>query len=174
VLLVCAYACEYARFKAFLGPRGLRTVGLGDLSDFAAVLSGSPAARRRTLSAIKPLLSIGFKLGALRFNVGAALRLPKVVSRRAERRLEQLELFRLLSALEDRPRNRTIVEALYGTGARVAELVQLQRKQLVADTESRGGYVTLYGKHGARTIRVGRQMGGPDAAGRRQGADPDG
>jgi integrase len=152
-----AYQREYARFRNFLGPRSLRTVGLGDLSDFAATLRGSHATRRRTLSAIKALVSTGFKLGALRFNVGAALRLPKVVSRRAERRLEELELFRLLTALEDQPRDRAIVEALYGTGARVAELVQLQRKQLVADTEGKGGYVTLYGKHGARTIRVGRR-----------------
>jgi hypothetical protein len=42
-------------------------------------------------------------MDALRFNVGAALRLPKVVSRRAERRLEEIELFRLLTALERKP-----------------------------------------------------------------------
>ncbi len=33
----------------------------------------------------------------------------------------------------------------------------MQRKQLVADAEGKGGYVTLYGKHGSRTIRVGRR-----------------
>ncbi len=152
-----AYERDYARFRSFIGPRGLRTVGLGDLSDFAATLTGSPATRRRTLSAIKALLTTGFKMGALRFNVGAALRLPKVVSRRAERRLEEIEVFRLLTALDGQPRARAIVEALYGTGARVEELVQLRRRQLVPDLEGRGGYVTLYGKHGGRTIRVGRR-----------------
>jgi integrase len=89
------------------------------------------------------------------FNVGAALRLPKVVSRRAERRLEEIELFRLLTAVEKKPRDRAIIEALYGTGARVDELVQLKRQQLVADIDGPGGYVTLYGKHGGRTIRLG-------------------
>jgi site-specific recombinase XerD len=113
--------------------------------------------RRRTLSAIKALLTTGFKMGALRFNVGAALRLPKVVSRRAERRLEEIELFRLLTAVENKPRDRAIIEALYGTGARVDELVQLRRRQLVADIDGPGGYATLYGKHGGRTIRVGRR-----------------
>lgn len=152
-----AYERDYGRFRAFIGPRGLRTVGLADLSDFAATLTGSPATRRRTLSAIKALLSTGFKIGALRFNVGAALRLPTVVSRRAERRLEEIEIFRLLTALEGQPRDRAIVEALYGTGARVEELVQLLRRQLVPDLEGTGGYVTLYGKHGGRTIRVGRR-----------------
>ena len=36
--------------------------------------------------------------------------------------------------------------------------MQLKRRQLVADTEGKGGYVTLYGKHGSRTIRVGRRI----------------
>jgi site-specific recombinase XerD len=81
-------------------------------------------------------------MGALRFNVGAALRLPKVVSRRAERRLEEIELFRLLTAVEKKPRDRAIIEALYGTGARVDDLVQLRRRQLVPDLEGTGGYAT--------------------------------
>jgi integrase len=151
----CPYERDYARFRAFIGSRSLRTVGLGDSSDFASTLTGSAATRRRTLSAIKALLTTGFKMGALRFNVGAALRLPKVVSRRAERRLEEIELFRLLTAVEKKPRDRAIIEALYGTGARVDELVQLKRQQLVADIDGPGGYVTLYGKHGGRTIRLG-------------------
>jgi len=134
-----AYERDYGRFRAFIGLRILRTVGLGDLSDFAATLTGSPATRRRTLSAIKALLTTGFKMGALRFNVGAALRLPKVVSRRAERRLEEIELFRLLTAVENKPRDRAIIEALYGTGARVDELVQLRRRQLVAEIDGTGG-----------------------------------
>jgi integrase len=151
---------DYGRCRTFIGSRGLRTVGLDDLSDFAATLTGSAATRRRTLSAIKALLTTGFKKGALRFNVGAALRLPKVVSRRAERRLEEIELFRLLTAVEKQPRDRAIIEALYGTGARVDELVQLRRRQLVPDLEGSGGYATLYGKqrrtdHPRRTAHVG-------------------
>jgi hypothetical protein len=31
-----AYERDYGRFRAFIGTRSLRTVGLGDLSDFAA------------------------------------------------------------------------------------------------------------------------------------------
>ena len=59
-----AYERDYARFGAFIGSRSLRTVGLGDLSDFAAALTGSPATHRRTLPAIKALLTTGFKMGA--------------------------------------------------------------------------------------------------------------
>jgi hypothetical protein len=36
--------------------------------------------------------------------------------------------------------------------------VQLKRQQLVPDIDGPGGYVTLYGKHGGRTIRG---AGGP-------------
>jgi hypothetical protein len=42
-------------------------VGWRDLYDLAASLTGSPATRRRTLSAMKALLTTGFKMGALRF-----------------------------------------------------------------------------------------------------------
>jgi hypothetical protein len=65
---------------------------LEDLWTFAATLTRAPATRRRTLSAIKALLSTGLKMGELRFNVGAVLRLPKVVSRRAELRLEEMQV----------------------------------------------------------------------------------
>jgi hypothetical protein len=33
-----------------------------------------------------------------------------------------------------------------------------KRQQLVAKIEGTGGYATLYGRYGARTIRVGRRM----------------
>jgi integrase/recombinase XerD len=148
---------DYGRFRTFIGARSLRTVWLGDLLDFAATLTGSAGRRRRRLSAIKALLATGFKTGALRFNVGTVLRLPKIVSRWAERRHEEVELFRLLAAIEKQPRDRAIIDALYGTGARVDELVQLRRRQLVADVDGPGGYVTLYGKHGGRTIGSARR-----------------
>jgi hypothetical protein len=54
-----AYERDYARFRTFIGSRSLRTVGLGDLSDFAATLTGSAATRRRTLSAIKAIFTAG-------------------------------------------------------------------------------------------------------------------
>jgi integrase len=53
--------------------------------------------------------------------------------------LPRLGPTKLLTALEDQPRNRAIIEALYGTGARVDELVQLKPRQLVADIEGKCG-----------------------------------
>jgi hypothetical protein len=42
---------DYGRLRTFIGARSLRTVGLGDLLDFAATLTSSAATPRRTLSA---------------------------------------------------------------------------------------------------------------------------
>jgi hypothetical protein len=78
-----AYAREYVRFRAFLGPRSLRTVGLGDLSNFAATLNGSPAPRRRTLmraarcAAVPMAVRLGASLGA--FAIHTRLRLTLIV-----------------------------------------------------------------------------------------------
>jgi hypothetical protein len=95
---------DYARLRTFIGARSLRTVGLGDLLDFAAcdvdrLGRDAPANALST----KALQTTGFKTGALRFNAGTVLRLPKAVSRWAERRHEEVELFRLLAAVEKKP-----------------------------------------------------------------------
>jgi hypothetical protein len=74
-------------------------------------------------------------MGALRFNVGAVQGLPKVVSRRAERRLDEIELFRLLTAVEKKPRDnsRRILSVLRPTAEKVDELRGLPDKQLLDD-----------------------------------------
>jgi hypothetical protein len=60
--------------------------------------------------------------------------LPKVVSRRAERRLDEIELFRLLTAVEKKPRdNRRILSVLRPTAEKVDELRGLPDKQLLDD-----------------------------------------
>jgi integrase/recombinase XerD len=82
--------------------------------------------------------------------------LPKVVSRRAERRLEEIELFRLLTAVEKKPRDRAIIEALYGRGVASTSSCS-SRGNSSWPTSWPGGYVAPYGKHGGRTIRVGRR-----------------
>ena len=100
-----AYGRDYGRFRSFIGARSLRTIGLGDISRTSPPLSparrrrvGEPSQRSRHYSR----LASGWERSGL--NVGAALRLPKVVSRRAERRLEEIEVFRLLTALDGQPR----------------------------------------------------------------------
>jgi hypothetical protein len=59
----------------------------------------------------------------------------KVVLRRAERRLEEIDLFRLLTAVEKQPRDRAIIEAALRDGRRPR-----RRARAVAAAAARGGH----------------------------------
>lgn len=85
-----AYERDYVAF----GPSGngaqpAATVGLGD---FAASLSGSPRDAPAHALADQSVSHHRLQAGGTRFNVGAALGLANVVLRRAERRLDELDL----------------------------------------------------------------------------------
>ncbi len=83
------------------------------------------------------------------FDVGAAVRVPSVKNRLAERILTESEVQRIL-ALEPDSRNRVLLTLLYASGGRVSELCGLKWK----DTQERrdGGQVTLYGKGGKTRV----------------------
>jgi integrase/recombinase XerD len=78
------------------------------------------ASRYRTLSAIKPLLAFGHRLGYLQFDVGRALRLLAVRSRLSERILPEEDVLRMLT-LEPKPCNQAILTLLYASGVRVSQ-----------------------------------------------------
>lgn len=165
-----AYERDAGRFLAFTR-KALAQVTLQDVQDFADSLSGlSLASQGRTLAAVKSLLAFAHKTGYLRFNVGAAVRCPKLKDTLAERILEEEQLQRIL-ALETDPRNAVLLRLLYASGARVSEICGLRWKDCqkrdrdIASEEpgSAGdhrspkvaGQVTLFGKGGkTRTVRL--------------------
>lgn len=153
---VRAYRADMARFRAFVG-KPLRAVTLGDLQAFADNLPGKERTRGRTLAAVKSLLSFGAKLGALRFNVGAALQAPKSRDGLADRILGEADVAKMLALTDGR--NHALVRLGYAGGLRVSELVGLRWSDL---TDAADGtlYVTIYGKGGkTRTIRVSAATG---------------
>ena len=178
---VRAYRADAAHFRAFVG-KPLRAVTLGDLQTFADGLPGKERTRGRTLAAVKSLLSFGAKLGALRFNVGAALQAPKSRDGLADRILNEADVAKMLALTDGRNH---AVRLGYAGGLRVSELVGLRWSDL---TDAADGtlYVTIYGKGGkTRTIRVSAATGNvmralrADAplsgfvfAGRNRGLDP--
>jgi integrase/recombinase XerD len=150
-----AYRREAARFLAFAG-RPLREVTLGDVQAFATALAAeaaalTPASQARALAAVKSLLAFGHRLGYLPFDVGGAVRLPRLRSALAERILSEAEVHRLL-ALEPDARNRTLLRLAYAGGLRVSELVALRWRDLQArdnhERDNHEGQVTVYGKGG--------------------------
>ncbi len=149
---VRAYAGSAAALRAFLAPLPLAATTLATLQAFSDTLTGSPAYRRRQLAAIKSLLHFGQRVGALRIDVGAALQLPRVLDRAAERVLTEEEVEKILAAVDGR--DRALLVVLYASGARVAELVGLTVGACMPDPRG-GGAITLHGKRGSRTVRLG-------------------
>jgi integrase/recombinase XerD len=145
-----AYSEDLAAFRAFTG-KSLRATYLSDLQRYADTLVGAPASRARRLRALKSLLSFAAKLGYLPFNVGAALRGPKVEQKLAERILSERQVFALLEAVADQPRDHAMIRLLYNGGLRVSELVTLRWRNLV------DGVANVTGKGGkTRVVRLSR------------------
>src|SRR5205823_5872806 len=87
-----AYRRHAAEFRAFVG-KELGAVTLDDLQAFDTDLTARAglcvSSRARALAAVKSLLSFGQKVGALQFNVGAALELPNVPNDLAQRIMDE-------------------------------------------------------------------------------------
>ncbi len=145
-----AYREDVAAFRAFTA-KSLRVTYLSDLQKYADGLLGAPATRSRRLKALKSLLSFAARLGYMPFNVGAAIRGPKVEQKLAERILTERQVFALLEAVEDQPRDHALIRLLYNGGLRVSELVTLRWRNLI------DGVANVTGKGGkTRVVRLSR------------------
>lgn len=123
---------EYRRdieyFRNFLECKPLRELTLEDLQAYQSHLDEKglkDATKKRKLNTVKSLFTFASRLAYTRFNVAAALRLPKAPRTLAGRILKQSEVFRLAAAA-DEGRDNAFIMLLYGTGARVSEVCQLR------------------------------------------------
>ncbi len=140
-----AYAADLRAFLAHVACP-LQAVTLGDVQAFQDTLARlAPATEARRLSAVKSLLSFGHKTGYLPVNVGAAIRLPPVKQRLAERILDVDAVLHLL-ALERHGRNKALLRLLYLGGLRISEACGLRGRDMAARDDA--GQVTVFGKGG--------------------------
>jgi integrase/recombinase XerD len=134
----------------------VRLEQLQDYADHLERLGLRESTRARKLSAVKSLLSFGQKVGYLVYNVGAAVFVPRVRERLAERILGEPVVQRIV-ALEPEPRNHMLIRLFYATGGRVSEICALKVRDLQPRVDARtgreAGQVTLFGK-GGRTRAV--------------------
>lgn len=145
-----AYAADIERLLAAV-QKPLPAVTLGDLQAFEGTLGDlSPASRKRTLSAVKSLLTFGQRLGYLQFNVGAALSIPKAKSTLAERILTEGEVHAMI-ALTTKQRDQLLLRVLYASAGRVSEVCSLTWADAKPNGDS--GQLTLFGK-GSKTRAV--------------------
>lgn len=147
-----AYEADVTRLRAFTGGT-LGQVTLGDLQAFAASLTGGEATRRRTVAAVKSLLTFGQKLGYLPFNIGAALQVKSQRDTLAERILGEADVQRML-ALETNARNHALLRFMYATGLRNSEVAGLRWRNM-QPIDGGCGVVNVHGKgNKTRTVRV--------------------
>lgn len=122
------FAATADRFVAILASRGLmlRTATVEDVREAIDMLGEGKAASSRAQYAqrAKSLLSYAHRLGYVRFNAGAAVRVKGGTVDRAKRIASETEIALLIRAARNK-RDRLLIEVGYAGGLRVSELVAL-------------------------------------------------
>lgn len=142
------YERQATRFLAHVG-KPLAAVRIGDLQDYIAGLTGSPATGALAASALKSLLGFAQEVGYLRFNVGAAVKAPPVKNTLAERIMSESDAL-LMIRQEPALRNRVLLTVLYGGGLRISEVCGLRWRDLAARDDA--GQATIFGKGGKTRV----------------------
>ena len=157
---VAAYARDLRSFVSSFGDEARTAhVRSEQVRAFAGRLHASglsPRSVARHLSSIRSFFSFLVKRGELRANPAAGVRAPKI-GQRLPKALDADQTAQLFTgALESNidTRDRAMLELLYGSGLRLAELVAIDLRDL--DLEA--GFVTVSGKGGKTRIVP---LGGP-------------
>ena len=123
---------------------GLNSVTTDDLTEWRDQLTGAPSTRANRLAVVKSLLTYANETGFMRFNVGKAVKGPKVDTDVDARSLSELEVGLMIQAAstrlrEERTRSKPrprylraastqllLIRALYYSGCRVSEVVGIR------------------------------------------------
>lgn len=140
---VRAYRGDIDRFRC-QAVKQIRAMTAADLIDYAETLAGlATATQHRKLSVVKSLFSYAMKLGYIRLDPAAALRLPKPQDNRAAKLLT-VDAVRAVIEEASPGRDRLICRTLYLLGLREGELIALQAEDI---EKTPGGHVaTVTGK----------------------------
>jgi integrase/recombinase XerD len=158
---VTAYVRDLNEFEAYIAKRGTGDLKETAGSDTAAWLmelkreNRSSATIGRKLASVRAFFKYMNSEGIMSTDPSVDIKTPKVARKDVEY-LTIDEIENLLSRPDTSPkgiRDRAILEALYATGMRVTELIEMNKD----DVNLRMGFVTLHGNHGkARIIPLGR------------------
>ena len=140
------YAPVAAEFMAKV--EGLRTTTVAAVVEWAEGLVGQPRTCARKVSTVKSLLSYAYRTGYCSFNVGRALRCPRIPDDLHKRIVEEPVIKDLIGAAQG-ARDHAFVRLLYVSGARISEIAKLRWVDLGTER------ISLVGKGArARTIVV--------------------
>ncbi len=115
-----------------------------DWADHLKKQGALPATQARKLAAVKSLFSFGHRIGYLQFNVGAAITLPSIPDKLAERILLEEDIIAIVSQARTL-RNRVLLKLFYASGARVSELASVYWGALIPRGDQQG-QISLLGK----------------------------
>jgi integrase/recombinase XerD len=121
------------------GLGSLREATVADLVAWTETLTGKPGTRARKVATAKSLFAYAHRTGYCLFNIGSAVRVPKLPSKLHERIVEEA-VVRDIMGVEGSARDIALIRFLYASGARISEAMGLSFKHLGPDR------VTLNGK----------------------------
>lgn len=156
-----SYRRDLRAFEAFLADRSVDLLAAvtGDLTAYVGLLRSegkAPASVTRAAVAIRSMYRFLAEEGVIAHDPGADLEVPRVPAG-LPKALTEDEVGRLIDSVSGTDplslRDRAILEVLYGTGARISELVGLS----LPDLDREGGLVRVFGKGAKeRVVPVGR------------------
>jgi site-specific recombinase XerD len=151
VRTVESYSIEMKRFLKFTGGLRFKDLTVSVLLNYAESLKGelSPNSQSLAYSAIKSLLSFGFKVGYLEKNLGAFLKLPKRLDERVRKIIDESKIHEMIFN-DENSRDRLILRLLHSAGLRVSELCAPQWRDLQKRAES--GQIIVRGKGNKQRI----------------------
>jgi len=140
-------------FRDWINRLPIRQITLKLLQDYADRFQGQkPRTVERKLATVKSLLSFCHKTGLIPFDVGKALRLPRIPDDLAGKILTVEDVQRVIR-MEPTPRNQVLIRVLYISGIRASEAAGLRWMDVQPRDE--GGQISVLGKgRKTRTIRL--------------------
>lgn len=136
------YRREALAFLRTLAERkvdGIRNATVADIVVWVEALSGADTTRARVIATVKSLLTYAHRTGYTVFNIGRALRCPKIPSNLHKRIVEEDTIHEVLKAAKT-PRDKAITRLFYISGIRSGELCGLTFADI------KGTRITVLGK----------------------------
>ena len=141
------------RFFAAVG-KPLQAVTLTDLQAWRETLTGSAATQRTHIACVRSLFAFAVKVGYLRMSPAVMLETPKVQQQQDARTLTQADTLRLFDACQT-AQETALVRVLYGSGARVSEVLALKWQDVQPRQNGAGAVLRIRNGKGGKARQAG-------------------
>lgn len=141
-------------------PKPFREIVLRDIQAWGLAMEAihKPASVSRRLSAVRSLFGFAHKIGYLQWNVAAAVTLPPIEDKLAQRIITEDQMMKLLAVLRNK-RDSALLRLLYIGGLRISEASGLRWRHLTP-RDAGEMQLSIFGKGGkTREIVIPAWMG---------------